>query len=345
MRHVDIVVIGAGQAGLASAYYLQRDGADFVVLDRQDEPGGAWRHVWRSVRLVSPPIYTRLPGLPWDLPYDHAPSGPEVAAYFAAYEKHFDLPIERPVQVRKVSGSLLLQTDKGDLTAKAVINATGTWDHPFLPAVPGAATFRGRQLHTSSYDTPEEFAGQHVVVVGGGNSAAQILAEVSTVARTTWVTRRPPDLNGAPATEKGLVAVTDAVDERARAGLPLKSVVSYTGIGRTDAVVEAEKRGVMVAKPMFDRVTPTGVAWNSGETLDTDVILWCTGFRPALSHLAPLHLRGPLGGIVVSDTKVAVNERIFLVGYGPSASLISSHRAARHAARYAMDLSLDPPIC
>ncbi|WP_246281698.1 FAD-dependent oxidoreductase [Fodinicola acaciae] len=338
MRHVDIAVIGAGQAGLASAYYLRRQGADFVVLDRQDEPGGAWRHVWRSVRLVSPPIYTRLPGLAWDLPYDHAPSGAEVAAYFADYEKRFDLPIERPARVRRVSGDgqLLLQTDKGELTARAVINATGTWDHPFVPSIPGAASFRGRQLHTAAYDVPDDFAGQHVVVVGGGNSAAQILAEVSTVARTTWVTRRPPDLNGAPTTESGLVAVTDAVDERVRAGLPLKSVVSYTGIGRTDAVVAAEKRGVMVARPMFDRITPAGIAWNEGETLAADTILWCTGFRPTLAHLAPLHLRGPLGGIVVEDTKVAADPRIFLVGYGPSASLISSHRAARHAATYAV---------
>ncbi|WP_452124497.1 hypothetical protein [Fodinicola feengrottensis] len=131
--------------------------------------------------------------------------------------------------------------------------------------------------------------------------------------------------------------MTDQVDERVRAGLPLRSVVSYTGIGRTDAVVAAEARGVMVAHPLFDRITPTGIAWNSGETLAADAILWCTGFRPALSHLAPLHLRGPAGGIVVDDTRVAADPRIFLVGYGPSAaSLISSHRAARHAVTYAL---------
>ncbi|WP_344315595.1 FAD-dependent oxidoreductase [Fodinicola feengrottensis] len=338
MNSVDIVAIGAGQAGLASAYYLQREGADFVVLDRQMAPGGAWQQVWRSVRLVSPPLYTRLPGLAWDLPFHHPPSGPEVSGYFADYEKHYALPIQRPVRVRSVSGDgrLLVRTDSGDWSARTVINATGTWDHPFVPSVPGMASFLGRQLHTASYDTPEEFAGQHVVVVGGGNSAAQILAEVSTAARTTWVTRRPPDLRGGPATEKDLVAVTDQVDERVRAGLPLRSVVSYTGIGRTDAVVAAEARGVMVAHPLFDRITPTGIAWNSGETLAADAILWCTGFRPALSHLAPLHLRGPAGGIVVDDTRVAADPRIFLVGYGPSASLISSHRAARHAVTYAL---------
>ncbi|WP_452124498.1 FAD-dependent oxidoreductase [Fodinicola feengrottensis] len=168
MNSVDIVAIGAGQAGLASAYYLQREGADFVVLDRQMAPGGAWQQVWRSVRLVSPPLYTRLPGLAWDLPFHHPPSGPEVSGYFADYEKHYALPIQRPVRVRSVSGDgrLLVRTDSGDWSARTVINATGTWDHPFVPSVPGMASFLGRQLHTASYDTPEEFAGQHVVVVG-----------------------------------------------------------------------------------------------------------------------------------------------------------------------------------
>jgi NAD(P)H-nitrite reductase large subunit len=84
---------------------------------------------------------------------------------------------------------------------------------------------------------------------------------------------------------------------------------------------------------MFERITPTGVVWADGETLDVDVILWCTGFRAALDHLAPLHLREPGGGIAIDGTRVVRDPRIHLVGYGPSASTIGANRAARSMAR------------
>ncbi|GAB3213558.1 FAD-dependent oxidoreductase [Marinactinospora thermotolerans] len=345
---VDTVIIGGGQAGLSAAYFLARRGSvpwrDHVVLDASPAPGGAWQHVWRSVRLVSPPAYTRLPGLPWSRPFQGPPSGPEVAAYLAEYEKRFAVPVLRPVRVRRVHdaeaapgakphGALLVDTDERTWRARAVINATGTWDRPFVPVVPGMAEFGGRMLHAADYDAPEEFTGAHVVVVGGGNSGAQICAEVSAVTDTTWVTRRPPQLRDASFSEAELVAVTDQVAQRVARGLPLRSVVSYTGIARTPAVRAAEERGALTARPMFQRVTPDGVTWADGTRLRADVILWATGFRPALTHLAPLRLRGPLGGIRLVGTRADHDPRVHLLGYGPSASMISVHRAAARAAR------------
>jgi cation diffusion facilitator CzcD-associated flavoprotein CzcO len=118
-----------------------------------------------------------------------------------------------------------------------------------------------------------------------------------------------------------------------RRGLPPQSVVSVTGLAATEAVRRAQAQGVLHAEPMFDRITPRGVAWADGHTLDADVILWATGFRAALDHLAPLRLREPGGGIRVEGTRVVKDPRLHLLGYGPSASTIGANRAGRTAVR------------
>jgi cation diffusion facilitator CzcD-associated flavoprotein CzcO len=220
-----------------------------------------------------------------------------------------------------------------------VINATGTWERPFWPYFPGQTTFRGRQLHTADYQGPEELAGRRVVVVGGGASGTQALAEISLVAaETTWVTRRPPVWREGPFQEQDGRAAVALVDERVRAGLPPISVVGVTGLGVTPDVAEARARGVMERLPMFDRVVPDGVEWADGRHVDADVILWATGFRAALDHLAPLHLRAPGGGVLMDGTRVVPDPRVHLVGYGPSASTVGATRAGRAAAREVRDL-------
>ena len=104
-----------------------------------------------------------------------------------------------------------------------------------------------------------------------------------------------------------------------------------TGLVATGPVEEAKRRGVYERLPMFDRITPDGVAWNDGRHIDADAMLWATGFRHELGHLAPLGLRGPDGGIPMEGTHVAGDRRIHLLGYGPSASTIGANRAGRQA--------------
>ncbi|MFE9810623.1 NAD(P)-binding domain-containing protein [Streptomyces sp. NPDC005548] len=341
-REVDVVVVGAGQAGLSSAYHLRRagfePGRDFVVLDHAPRPGGAWQFRWPSLTFGKVHGMHELPGMELTDADPGRPSSEVVGGYFDAYERAFDLRVRRPVKVTAVregpDGRLLVETDDGAWSARALINATGTWDRPFWPRYPGQETFRGRQLHTAQYPGPEEFAGQRVVVVGGGASGTQHLMEIAAyAAATTWVTRRPPVFREGPFTEEFGRAAVALVDERVRQGLPPRSVVSVTGLPLNDAIRQGLADGVLDRRPMFDRITPDGVAWADGRRVDADVILWATGFRAAIDHLAPLRLREPGGGIRVEGTRVVADPRVHLVGYGPSASTIGANRAGRAAVR------------
>ncbi|WP_245240259.1 FAD-dependent oxidoreductase [Streptomyces erythrochromogenes] len=335
---VDVVVIGAGQAGLSSAYHLKRAGLDHVVLDHAPRPGGAWQYRWPSLTYGKVHGMHALPGMELTGADPQRPSSEVVGEYFAAYEDRFGLRVRRPVDVSAVregdGGRLRVETSAGVWSARALINATGTWDRPFWPRYPGQEAFRGRQLHTANYPKPQEFAGARVIVVGGGTSAVQHLLEISEVAeRTTWVTRRPPVFrDGSFGEAEGRAAVA-LVDERVRRGLPPQSVVSVTGLPLNEAVRAGLASGVLNRLPVFDRITAEGAAWADGSRVDADVILWATGFRAAVDHLAPLRLREPGGGIRVEGTRAVRDERIHLVGYGPSASTIGANRAGGAAVR------------
>ncbi|MFF5283827.1 NAD(P)-binding domain-containing protein [Streptomyces sp. NPDC012756] len=340
VRAVDVVVIGAGQAGLSAAFHLRRAGLepdrDFVVLDHAPEPGGAWQFRWPSLTYGKVHGMHALPGMELTGADPTRPSSEVIGAYFDTYERTFDLRVHRPVDVTAVregeGGRLRIETSEGVYATRALINATGTWDRPFWPRYPGQETFRGRQLHTAQYPGPEAFAGKRVLVVGGGASGTQHLMEIAEVAAgTTWVTRREPVYREGPFGEVEGRAAVALVEDRVRRGLPPQSVVSVTGLPLNDAIRAARARGILDRLPMFDRITPTGVAWDDGRTVDVDVILWATGFRAAIDHLAPLRLREPGGGIQVEGTRAVRDERVHLVGYGPSASTIGANRAGRAA--------------
>lgn len=334
----DVVVIGAGQAGLSAAYHLQRRGIDYVMLDAEDGPGGAWRHRWKSLRMATVNGISDLPGIAKPAVDPREPSSEFLTQYFGGYEEELGLSVRRPVKVLSVrredldpAGLLNVGTTAGDWTAKAVINATGTWTRPFWPIYPGQSTFRGRQLHVADYVSAEEFAGRHVVVVGGGISAVGLLDEISRVTSTSWFTRREPVWRDEEFDARAGHDAVALVEERVRKGLPPQSVVSVTGLIRTPALKAAEARGALRRQPMFTAIEPDGVRLADGGFLPADVILWATGFRAELEHLAPLHLRGPGGGIAMEGTQVAAEPRVHLMGYGPSSSTIGANRAGRAA--------------
>ncbi|MBL1101928.1 ArsO family NAD(P)H-dependent flavin-containing monooxygenase [Streptomyces coffeae] len=342
-QQADVVVVGGGQAGLAASYHLRRLGVDFVILDAQSTPGGAWQHTWDSLRLFSPAAYSSLPGrLMPPQPGEVYPDAGHVVEYLADYEKRYALPIQRSVWVEGVHrrGQFLhLETDSGSWRARSVISTTGMWSRPFLPAVPGRSAFRGRQLHTVQYCRPADLSGQRVIVVGGGNSGAQIAADLAYDTDLTWATQRPPrfladDIDGR--------VLFDAATARRRAldegRTDTGGVASLGDIVAVPPVRAARDAGLLTARSKFTRCTATGVQWADGTSSEVDTIIWCTGFRPALIHLAPLGLRGPRGHIAVNGTRTADESRLHLLRYGDwtgpaSATLIGVGRPAREAAR------------
>ncbi|MGW2630574.1 NAD(P)-binding domain-containing protein [Streptomyces chattanoogensis] len=346
---VEVLVIGAGQAGLAAGFHLRRSGyvpdRDFVVLDHSPRPGGAWQFRWPTLTYGKVHGMHALPGLELTGGDPDRPASEVIGGYFAGYERTFGLRVHRPVSVLAVregpdndagggDGRLLVETSEGRYAPRAVINATGTWDRPFWPRFTGQETFGGRQLHSAQYDGPEAFRGARVVVVGGGTSAVQQLLEIAPVAAaTTWVTRRPPVFREGPFGEAEGRAAVALVEERVRQGLPPRSVVSVTGLPMTEAVRRGRESGVLERLPLFERITPTGVVWPDGSSAAADVILYATGFRAAIDHLAPLRLREPGGGIRMAGTRTLRDARVHLVGYGPSASTIGANRAGRAAVR------------
>ncbi|WP_435298705.1 NAD(P)-binding domain-containing protein [Timonella sp. A28] len=359
-----IVVIGAGQAGLSAAHTLIRKGlkphVDFIVLDANEGPGGAWQHRWPSLTLGKAHGIHDLPGLALGKPDPHEPASSVVSRYYGTYEQQFEVPVLRPYTVQHVRSTrendlhaplriTALNTATHETThwnALAIINATGTWDQPFWPYYPGIETFNGRQLHTKDYQSVTEFAGKRVLVVGGGASAIQFLLPLHDAGiATLWSTRRAPQFTQQLFDKQWGINVEKAVRQRTDKGLHTLSVVGATGLPLTPEYQQAINRGVLISRGPLRRILPNGVefsgvtgkeatdvmpAW-AGGIEPVDVILWATGFKPALKHLAPLKLRSPQGGIATDSTRVYADNRIYLAGYGAGASTVGATRTGRTA--------------
>ncbi|TYL53881.1 NAD(P)-binding domain-containing protein [Agromyces mariniharenae] len=311
-------------------------------------------------------------GLSFDTADRTLPAKEVVADYYGRFEQHFDLRVRRPMNVRSVvndGADLLVSyedlspqpieelrtrgffgrrrrtyeeagTPRHGIVTQFLVNATGTWGAPFVPYYPGMSDFTGRHVHTSDFVDAEDFRDRHVVVVGGGTSAIGFMLELEEVAAgLTWVSRRPIDwLDRQELDLEGASAAVARQDEAARSGRALPSVVSGTGVPKSRRIAAGIDRGLLVARPMFHRIEPDRVVWDgaAGGMARADAIIWATGFRPELRHLAALRLREKAGGVTVGQGASWNDPRIFLAGYGPQASTIGANRAGRMIARQIM---------
>src|SRR5690349_4873973 len=195
MASTDLVIVGGGQAGLATAHVARTLGLRPLVLDAADRPGGSWPGYYDSLTLFSPARFSSLPGLPFPGDPDRYPRRDDVVAYLAAYAHGLDAEIRWAQRVDRVDrhddGFAVSTTDGGTVHAGLVIAASGGFGRPYRPDLPGLDAFTGSVVHSSQYRTPGQFAGRRVVVVGGGNSAVQIAVDLAATARVTIATRRP----------------------------------------------------------------------------------------------------------------------------------------------------------
>jgi cation diffusion facilitator CzcD-associated flavoprotein CzcO len=202
-----------------------------------------------------------------------------------------------------------------------------------VPRFPGGDAFAGRIIHSASYRAPDSFAGQRVVVVGGGNSGAQIVADLYEHASVTWATRTPPSFLPDHIDGRYLFGEESARYRAMTAGTTAPPR-TLGDIVMVEPVRTARDRGVLEAVPMFTAFTENGVDWPDGRRTREDAVILATGFRPAIHHLAPLDVAEPNGRIMVRGTRAVREPRLWLVGYGDwtgyaSATLIGVGRTAR----------------
>ena len=301
---VDVVVVGAGQADLAAGRALQANRLRTLIIESSAQPGGSWSRYYDSLRLFSPARFSALPGLPLPGDADRYPTRGEITDYLQGYATRFSLPVRTGSRVDSTGWTgdrFQVSLADGDrLTARALIAASGGFGRPHLPEVPGLSSFSGTLLHAAGYRRPDPFTGQRVVVVGAGNSAVQIAVELAQVAEVTLASRRP--IRFLPQRPLGVDlhywAHWSGIETLPLHQLPTRPP-GVIDDGRYAAAIAAGKPN---RRPMFIRLTPTGVTWANGEEESIDAVILATGYRPNLDYLLgagaldghgqPVHCRG-----------------------------------------------------
>jgi thioredoxin reductase len=333
----DVIVIGGGQSGLAVGYYLRRSGLTFLILDKEEHAGGSWQHHWKSLRLFSPAQWSSLPGAIMPGGGNYYPTREETIQYISEYEQRYQLPVKRSVTVRSVKqkgDAFQVETTDELYEAKAMVSATGSFDNPIVPHYPGEETFLGEIIHSSQYKSPDSFKGKRVAIMGEGNSGAQILAEISLVAETIWITQKEPRFLPDHIDGRYLFDAASQMYEAKKQGK------AYTPPSLGDVVMvppvkEARARGILnhSVRP-FARFVADGLEWEDGLREKIDAAIFCTGFKSSLDHLKCLGVITSEGRVETEETKAKNIPGLWLVGYGnwtgfASATLIGVGRSAR----------------
>jgi cation diffusion facilitator CzcD-associated flavoprotein CzcO len=351
-----ILVIGAGPAGLAVAYELQRRGLPYQVLER-DTIGNSWTHHYDRLRLHTLKHVSGLPGLPMPASYPRFPSAEQFHAYLTTYARHFNLNITCGVDVRHAdwsSGGWQLETSQGQFCGDTLVVATGIWSTPYCPSFPGSEQFGGQIIHSSVYRNPASFRGQRVLVVGVGNSGAEIAVDLrehhvqtsiairdgatfvphpkSALAMrlAAWLLPRLPHLIG----ERALAATRR---DFSAIGLPWPKgslLDAYPVVGY--ALPEAVGAGIITRYGGIERFVPGGVRFADGREAPFDAVILATGYRSTVQFVAhELSLDAQGRPTVDRHWRSLSNPNLFCVGFrypATSGWIQAIGRVAREAA-------------
>ena len=354
--HVETLVIGGSQAGLAVGYHLQRRGLPFVIVDQNARVGDTWRNRWDSLRLFTPARYSGLPGMPFPGSPSRYPTKDETADYLDAYARRFTLPIRTGIRVDRLSAA-------GDrfeafcgaevLSAKNVVVATGAYHHPRVPSFAAGLDEGICQLHSSGYRNRAQLREGGTLVVGAGNSGAEIAIEIARDHRT-WLSG--PDTGQEP-TSAGSIPdrfftpimwlMATRLTVKSRMGRKLRDHfldpprgIPLGRVRRKDIVAAGIERvgrtiGVRDGYPMLE----------DGGVLNVSNVIWCTGYAPDFSwidlplptrHGFPIHDRG----VIESVPGLYVIGLLFL--YSLSSALIGGvGRDAGHIVDHVVSKRLD----
>jgi putative flavoprotein involved in K+ transport len=297
--HVETVIVGAGQAGLATAYHLTRRGRDCVVLDRHQRIGDGWRQQWDTLKLYSPAKYDALPGMPFPAPATSYPGKDDVADYLEAYAHRFDLPVRLGVGVDRVAvaedgDGYVVTTSTGPLRCDNVVVATGTFGRtPHVPAGADELDPSILQLHSSEYRRPGQLGDGPVLVVGASHSGTDIAHELAATRPTTLVGRDcgeiPPRLDERTArfVFPALVfAWTHVLNRRTPVGRKEMAHLRAHG-GPMLRVKRADlaERGVVRHEARFAGVRDGLPVLDDGTAVDCASVVWATGFRQAFGWI------------------------------------------------------------
>jgi putative flavoprotein involved in K+ transport len=284
----EVAVVGAGQTGLAIAYFLARQRPRFVILDRADSIAAAWRERWESLTLFTPRRYNSLPGFPFPGDPDGYPTRDEVIAYLEAYAERFELPIELSSNVRRLTagdGAFLLEVDGRTITADQVVVATGPFQVPYVPELAGRLAPEVFQTHSTGYRRPDDVPDGTVVVAGGGNTGFQIAKELSATYKVCLAvgsrqTPLPQRLLGRDLfwwlTKSRLLDKT----VESRLGRRLQQRETLIGSGPR----ELARHGVELKPRVVDAKGST-VRFADGSEVEVDAVIWATGYRPDYSWI------------------------------------------------------------
>ena len=301
-----VIVVGGGQSGLAAARALRELRMPTVILEASDRPTGSWPRYYDSLRLFSPAGYSSMPGMPFPGAPDRYPGRDEVAGYLERYAARLDAEIQASTRVQTIrqdGRDFIVVTEGGRaLRASGIVAASGSFSNPYRPSFPGQEAFTGELSHVADYRNPAPYAGQRVIVVGAGDSAAQVANELAPVATVTLATRHPvrfiPQRLGGQdihywLRESGFDTLPGEWLSKITGG---RAVTDSLGFQQTLADGRVDRR------PMFTALDGNQVIWSDAQREPVDAIILATGYRPSLDYLrelgaldadaAPIHVRG-----------------------------------------------------